>query len=57
MATVVRACARMQRLASLTTIAELVASQKTPQLIEPFKLSRFYEDRLVSERGAAAVSH
>ena len=39
------------------TIAELVASKKTPQLIEPFKLSRFYEDRLVSERGAAAVSH
>ena len=39
------------------TIAELVGTKKTPQLIEPFKLSRFYEDQLVSERGAAAVSH
>ena len=39
------------------TIAELVATGKTPDLIEPFALERFYKDRLVSELGAAAVSH
>lgn len=39
------------------TIAELVATERTPELIAPFRLSRFYEDALVSERGAAAVSH
>jgi sarcosine oxidase subunit beta len=40
-----------------TTLAELVATGKTPELIEPFALDRFYRDRLVSELGAAAVSH
>jgi sarcosine oxidase subunit beta len=40
-----------------TTLAELVATGKTPELIEPFALERFYRDRLVSELGAAAVSH
>jgi sarcosine oxidase subunit beta len=39
------------------TLAELVATDKTPELIEPFALERFYEDRLVSELAAAAVSH
>jgi len=39
------------------TLAELVATGKTPQLIDHFRLSRFYEDKLISERGAAAVSH
>jgi sarcosine oxidase, subunit beta len=39
------------------TLAELVASGHTPELIAPFRLERFYEDRLVSELGAAAVSH
>ena len=39
------------------TLAELVATGRTPQLIEPFTLERFYEDRLVSELAAAAVSH
>jgi sarcosine oxidase, subunit beta len=39
------------------TIAELIATQKVPELIESFTLERFYEDRLVSEVGAAAVSH
>ena len=39
------------------TLAELVATGKTPELIEPFALERFYRDRLVSEVGAAAVSH
>ncbi len=40
-----------------STLAELVDTGRTPGLIEPFKLERFYEDRLVSELGAAAVSH
>ncbi len=40
-----------------TTVAELVATKKTPALIEPFKLERFYSDTLVSELAAAAVSH
>jgi sarcosine oxidase subunit beta len=39
------------------TIAELAATGRTPDLIEPFALDRFYRDRLVSEIGAAAVSH
>ena len=39
------------------TLAELVATDRTPELIEPFALERFYRDRLVSEVGAAAVSH
>ncbi|HMD56601.1 MAG TPA: hypothetical protein VKG82_03930 [Solirubrobacteraceae bacterium] len=38
------------------TLAELVASGRTPELIAPFELARFYEDRLVSELAAAAVS-
>jgi sarcosine oxidase subunit beta len=39
------------------TLAELVATERTPDLIAPFALERFYEDRLVSELAAAAVSH
>jgi sarcosine oxidase subunit beta len=39
------------------TLAELAATGRTPDLIEPFALERFYEDRLVSELAAAAVSH
>jgi sarcosine oxidase subunit beta len=39
------------------TMAELAATDRTPDLIAPFRLSRFYENELVSERGAAAVSH
>jgi sarcosine oxidase subunit beta len=39
------------------TLAELVATERTPDLIAPFALDRFYEDRLVSELAAAAVSH
>lgn len=38
-------------------LAELIATKETPRLIEPFELSRFYEDRLVGEKAAAAVSH
>jgi hypothetical protein len=38
-------------------VAELVATKKTPRLIEPFRLSRFYTDTLVSEAAAASVTH
>jgi sarcosine oxidase subunit beta len=38
-------------------VAELIGTGRTPDLIKPFNLSRFYTDKLVSERGAAAVSH
>jgi sarcosine oxidase subunit beta len=38
-------------------VAELIGTGKTPELIKPFNLSRFYDNTLVSERGAAAVSH
>src|SRR5919204_187635 len=39
------------------TLAELVDTGRTPDLIAPFTLERFYTDRLVSELAAAAVSH
>jgi len=39
------------------TIADLIGTGKTPELIQPFRWARFYENDLVSERGAAAVSH
>jgi len=39
------------------SLAELVATGRQPELIEPFRLERFYEDKLVSELAAAAVSH
>jgi sarcosine oxidase subunit beta len=38
-------------------VAELIATGKTPELIQPFALARFYEDTLVGEKAAAAVSH
>ncbi len=37
-------------------VAELIATGKTPELIRPFQLSRFSENRLVGEKAAAAVS-
>jgi sarcosine oxidase, subunit beta len=40
-----------------TTLAELVATGKTPALIAPFELERFHTDTMVSELAAAAVSH
>jgi sarcosine oxidase subunit beta len=40
-----------------TTLAELIATGRTPALIEPFALERFRRDALVSELAAAAVSH
>jgi sarcosine oxidase subunit beta len=39
------------------TLAELVATERTPDLIAPFALERFHTDTLVSELAAAAVSH
>jgi sarcosine oxidase subunit beta len=38
-------------------IAELIATGNTPDLIRPFRLSRFAEGELVGEKAAAAVSH
>jgi sarcosine oxidase subunit beta len=38
-------------------VGTLVATGRTPELIAPFSLERFYEDRLVSVLAAAAVSH
>ncbi len=40
-----------------TTLAELISTGRTPELIAPFTLERFYTDTLVSELAAAAVSH
>jgi sarcosine oxidase subunit beta len=40
-----------------TTLAELVATGKTPDLIAAFSLERFHTDTPVSELAAAAVSH
>jgi sarcosine oxidase, subunit beta len=40
-----------------STLAELIDTGRQPELIEPFRLERFYEDTLVSELAAAAVSH
>jgi len=37
--------------------AECVATGEVPSLVRPFALDRFYEDRLVGEKAAAAVSH
>jgi sarcosine oxidase subunit beta len=39
------------------TLAQLTATGHTPNLIAPFKLERFHQDKLVSELAAAAVSH
>ena len=38
-------------------IAELIATGKTPPLLEPFSIQRFWDDHLVGEKAAAAVSH
>lgn len=38
-------------------IAQLIATNKTPTLIANFDLARFSQDRLVAEKGAAAVGH
>lgn len=38
-------------------MAELIASQKIPDLLHPFRLSRFAQSDLVGEKGAASVGH
>jgi hypothetical protein len=38
-------------------MAELIATGKTPSLIEPFSPARFETGTLVGEKAAAAVSH
>jgi len=38
-------------------VAELIATGKVPELMKPFLLDRFYNDTLVGEKAAAAVSH
>jgi sarcosine oxidase subunit beta len=38
-------------------MAELIATGRTPRLIEPFSPTRFVTGRLVGEKAAAAVSH
>lgn len=38
-------------------MAELIATGQTPDLLKPFRLSRFYENELVGEKGAASVGH
>lgn len=39
------------------TMAEAVATSRTPDLITAFDLARFSDDRLVGEKGAASVGH
>jgi sarcosine oxidase subunit beta len=39
------------------TMADLIHTGRTPKLIEPFAVKRFWERKLVSEIAAAAVSH
>ena len=41
--------------ASGKRMAELIATRRTPDLIMPFRLSRFEEGKLVGEKGAASV--
>ena len=38
-------------------MAELIATGRTPDLLEPFRLSRFAEFEQVGEKGAASVGH
>jgi len=39
------------------TMAELIATQKVPELIKPFALDRFYQLGQINEAGATAASH
>lgn len=40
-----------------TTMAELVATKRVPDIIKPFELERFYRYSQVNESGATAASH
>ncbi len=39
------------------TMAELIATRQTPELLHPFRLTRFAEYDQVGEKGAASVGH
>jgi sarcosine oxidase subunit beta len=39
------------------SMAQLIATTKTPEIIAAFELSRFADGRLVGEKGAASVGH
>ena len=43
--------------ASGELMAQRIATGRTPDLLKPFALTRFYENRLVGEKAAASVSH
>ena len=36
-------------------MAELIATEKTPELIAPFSLNRFAKDRTMADRGSAGT--
>ena len=38
-------------------MTELIATQKTPNLLAPFRLSRFEESGLMGGKGADSVGH
>jgi sarcosine oxidase subunit beta len=38
-------------------LAEHIATGRTPEMLQPFSITRFYEDQLVGEKAAASVSH
>ena len=38
-------------------MADLIATGSTPDLLEPFRITRFSDNKLVGEKAAAAVSH
>ena len=40
-----------------TLMAALIATCCTPDLLKPFGITRCYENKLVGEKAAAAVSH
>ena len=43
--------------ASGKEIAELIDTGKTPEIIKPFSITRFYENDLIDEKGAAGTAH
>jgi sarcosine oxidase, subunit beta len=43
--------------ASGKLMAECIATGKSPRTLEPFRITRFYDDCLVGEKAAASVSH
>lgn len=38
-------------------IAELIATGRTPEVLKPFSITRFWDNHLLGEKAAAAVSH